>query len=38
MIDYQLVNAICAETPAIEIWMVDSCCNPVCPLIPAIIW
>jgi hypothetical protein len=37
MIDHQLVNAICAETPTIEIWMVNPRCNPICPLIPAII-
>jgi hypothetical protein len=37
MIDHQLVNAICAETPAVEIRMVDTCCNPICPLFSPII-
>jgi len=37
MADHQLVNAFRQETSAIEIWVVDPCCDPICSLIPPII-
>jgi hypothetical protein len=37
MIDYQLVDAVRAEITAIEIRMVDPCCNTICSLVSPII-
>jgi len=37
MIDHQLVDPFRAETSAIEIRMVDPCCDPIRSLVSAII-